>query len=75
MEEYLPHVHRKMIFIYESMDDKWKWTNFFMNVGNIFSVAKNWTKEKGWKFFMLVYFENFDTWNAEIIFQSYFILA
>ncbi len=31
---------------------------------------ENWTKEIGWKQFMLVYFEKFDTWNAQITFQA-----
>jgi hypothetical protein len=56
----LPRVHRKTIFLDENVDEKWKWTNFFMNIGNILSFVKNWPKEKGWNFFMLVYFENFD---------------
>jgi hypothetical protein len=32
--------------------------------------VKIWTKETRWKFFMLVYFENFDTWNVQITLQT-----
>jgi hypothetical protein len=32
-------------------------------------IAKNWTKKKWWKSFMLVCFEILVTWNAEVIFH------
>jgi len=58
-----------MIFMDENVDDKWKWMNFFMNIGKKFFLAKIKQKKQDWKKFMLVYLEKIVTWNVEIIFQ------
>jgi hypothetical protein len=57
-------VHRWKIFKDENLDDKWKWMNFLMYVDN---WTKNWIKEKRCQKYMLVYFEKFETWNAQVI--------
>jgi hypothetical protein len=50
-----------------NLDDKWKWMNFFMNIGNKFVFVKNYTKETRWKKIMLVCFEKLNTWNVEVM--------
>jgi len=76
--------HGKIFFHMSWMNDiygwkcglKWRWMNFFMNIRNKFCFAKNWTKETGYKKFMLVYCEQFVTWNVQIILEQIFhILA
>ncbi len=76
MEKYSSMCHRWMIFMDENGDEKWQWMNFFMNICNKFCCAKNWTKEIGYKKFMLVYYEQSITWNAQVILELIFhILA
>jgi hypothetical protein len=36
--------------------------------------AKNWTKKTGYKNFMLVYCEQFVTWNAQVILELVFLI-
>jgi hypothetical protein len=48
------------------------WMNFFMNIHNKFCFAKNYTKETRHKKFMLVYCEQFITWNAQVILELVF---
>ncbi len=40
----LPCVHGWKIFKDENLDDKWKWTNFFMNVSNIYFFKEKFNK-------------------------------
>ncbi len=76
MEEYSSMCHRLMIFMDENGDEKWQWMNFFMNIRNKFYFAKKWTKEIGYKKFMLVYCDQFVTWNVQVILELVFhILA
>jgi hypothetical protein len=37
--------------------------------------VKIWTKETGWKKIMLVYLEEFDTWNVQIPFEIVFHIS
>jgi hypothetical protein len=48
----------------ENVDEKWQWMNFFMNIHNKFCFAKNRRNEIGYKKIMLVYYEQFVTWNV-----------
>ncbi len=57
MEEYFFTCHGWMIFMDKNGDEKWQWMNFSMNICNKFCFEKNWTKEIGYKKFMLVYCE------------------
>ncbi len=47
------------------------WT-FFMNICNKFCFAKSWTKETRYNKFMLVYCEQFVTWNVQVILELVF---
>jgi hypothetical protein len=59
-----------------NVDKKWQMMNFFMNIHNKFCFAKKWRKEIRYKKFMLVYCEQFITWNVQVILELLFhILA
>ncbi len=72
MEKYSTTSHGWMIFMDENVDEKWQWMNFFMNIHNKFCFVKKYTKEIGHKKFMLVYCEQFITWNAQVILELVF---
>jgi hypothetical protein len=56
----------------ENVNENWQWMNFFMNIFNKFCFSKNWTKETWYKKFMLVYCEQFITWNVRVILELIF---
>jgi hypothetical protein len=60
-----------MIFMDENVDDKWKWTNFFMNVGDIFFLWKIEQKKKDGNFLCWFILKIL----AHEMLKSYFILT
>jgi hypothetical protein len=75
---------REKIFCHVFMDEIYSRMKFWMTneKGLTFRecwqytfFCENWTKKKGWKTFMLVYFEIFDTWNVKVIFQVIFCIS
>jgi hypothetical protein len=64
--------HKWMIFMDENVDKKWQMMNFFMNIHNKFCFAKKWRKKIRYKKFMLVYCEQFITWNVQVILELLF---
>jgi hypothetical protein len=51
-----------------SMDEQYLWMNFFMNIGQK-KLGEKLNKKTWWEKFMFIYFEKFNTWNVEVIFE------
>jgi hypothetical protein len=71
------------IFCHVFVDEWYLWMKMWMIIENgwtfswmlsIFFFCEKLNKKIGWNFFMLVYFEKFNIWNVEVMFQIIFFI-
>ncbi len=67
MEEYSSTCHGWMIYMDENWDEKWQWMNFPWTFATSFDLRKIEQKK-----FMLVYCDQFVTWNVQVILELVF---